>query len=227
MLRNDCKPDLKWTDTRILRKTVEEYHRNNPHVSLEAAFEYVMLNSATFRTLPTACIEKARKYLALPIVGIKPKEITSEYNPSLFLVTQDKITPIGWAHIISDDSADTLEAPKPGTTVVHAERVVVDDKKMIKILKFENVHSANEVPVSYLKKSPYYILERDISTKYILLTISDYLIDSMVIKVDDLISIKDFGQMIKTMKEAGVRLAEINKTAKLEKEHSGKFTVSI
>jgi hypothetical protein len=204
---------------------------------MEAALEYIMLNSSTFRTLPAACIAKARRYLALPETD--PDQAFQNLSDAdifpIFIIPvgppdSDGATPVRWERIIFDDSVDTLETPakpKPGTTVVHAERVVVDNKKMIKILKFNNVYSANKVTVDYLKEPPYYIRERDISTEYILLTPSDDLLDNTVIKEGDIMSLKNFGKMIKTMKEAGARLAKINKTAKLEKEHSGKFTVSI
>lgn len=406
MPRNDNKPDLKWTNTRILRKTVEESHKNNPHVSLESAFSYVMANSATFRALPTACIEKARRYLALPetdpdktfqnlsdagvfpifIIPVGPTDskgmtpIRWECNglpptalkdilesmgiqssdekgdpdiPGISIprlnkdrlaefinrVTRNASThesightfgrirresaeftqmhPIdihnAWtqlteiqanestkepdghiplngqqtvdylvgltndlalisgtsvhgttSHTISFDSAcdrlgrlknlrieDIIKARKelglstqliesvaqckntaqpkkpikPSTTVVHAERVVVDNKKMIKILKFENVAHAADLPDTYHMGVPKFYRN---STGIVLYQLAN---DLTTVVVDMLPSnvfiLEGFDQMIIAMKEAAARLSKINKTVKLEKEHSGKFTVSI
>ena len=121
-------------------------------------------------------------------------------------------------------STNQKEQAKPGTTVVHAERVVVDSQKMIKILKFENVYAKPMLPVSYLNSSTkYYGLHSGI-------TIMEWVGTAAIqhnIFNGYVMSIKDFGKRIKTMKEAAARLSKINKTAKLEKEHSGKFTVSI
>lgn len=121
-------------------------------------------------------------------------------------------------------STDQKEQAKPGTTVVHAERVVVDDRKMIRILKFENVCAKPMLPISYLNSFPkYYGLHSGIA---IMEWVGTAAIQHNIFN-GYVMSIKDFGKRIKTMKEAAARLSKINKTAKLEKEHSGKFTVSI
>ena len=121
-------------------------------------------------------------------------------------------------------STNQKEQAKPGTTVVHAERVVVDNKKMIKILKFEDVQLLSNLPNKYTASQPIYCWFRSgIELKYY---DHPHTIHQNVLPGDTL-SLKEFGQMIKTMKEAAARLSKINKTAKLEREHSGKFTVSI
>ena len=319
--------------TRDLQNAVMKHHQNNPHVSMEASFKYVMSNSSAFRALPTACIDKARKYLALPGTPTKDvyvpqhgietvNHLVSKTNDCSYygqyegsslgyifncvlgsLVQSKKVNKLDVISaknrlgLLIDDklishgpydaesyAADTralvgatrrhqkqhpkatlaasymLElmrsehfkqlpilwlaearsqlglpvhavsiqpvAQKPNSTItkVHAERVVVDNKKMIKILKFENVCLLSDLPHEYTSHSPSYCwfrqgVELHYSTRQISIL--------RIVLPSDILSLKAFGKMIKTMKEAGVRLSKINKTAKLENEHSGKFMVSI
>lgn len=282
MLQNDIDNSLgtvaNAANTRVLFRAVERHHKNNPQISMEAAFEYIMSNSATFRALPDACIEKARRYPALP--GIKDTNVESKKASSdkaktiyadlnealqeladsgqpLFITPlgppdSEGVTPVRWecngiptfdikealesmgmplysvefregGPQAKAQSTDRREPIRPGTTVVHAERIVVNDKKLIKILSIENVQTKQDLPAEYISSYPnYYRIQASNSISMVesasrSMSIGDYVI----------LSIDNFDQIIKTMKEASTRLSKINKTAKLEKEHSGKFTVSI
>ena len=194
--------------------------------------------SSTYRALPDACIEKARKYLALLETPPNLHQLDDLDIRGIFIIPDDMsfnvgCIPITWKSDASpfdhNDPCDLSlvgpkEQTKPGTTVVHAERVVVDDKKMIKILKFENVVLRFDLPHEYFSSQPCCWKYREgVEIKYY---DAPHTIHQSVLPCD-ILSIKEFGKMIKTMKEAGVRLSKINKTAKLEREHSGKFMVSI
>ena len=236
--------------TRDLQNAVVQHHQNNPQSSMETAFEYIMLNSATFRALPDACIEKARKYLALPETVDKSKQMSdkdtytelnkalqdlSDNNLPLFLmpfrqvITVKERTPTQWNSDTSpaDDLKEMFKEPiKQDTTVVHAERVVVDDKKMIRILNVTGLHKGRDLPNEYIMGAPSFV-DSIMPNTDVFIHPTNRFQDNCNVSYGDIMSLKDFGQMIKTMKEAAARLSKINKTAKLEREHSGKFTVSI
>ena len=272
MLLNDTNNSLESVanaaNTRVLYRAVERHHQNNPQSSMEAAFEYIMLNSATFRALPTACIEKARKHLALPEtvdkqvlktdtkkvnelfdeignaidsmglrdnlhwINISPSPLGFYVPESMGVPSSDELrikTKVSGPQVESSPTYPGSESmirpkPKPSTTVVHAERVVVDNKKMIKILKFENVRTKDSLPSTYLRGFPVFYT---LGAYVVLSRTNGDLIGTKQFYENDVLSCNDFDQMIKTMKEAAARLTKINKTAKLEREHSGKFTVSI
>lgn len=348
MLHNDKMRDnknLNLLNTRSLQNTAAQHHKNNPHVSMEATFAYVMSNSSTFRALPAACIAKARRYLALPnpeddakakfkqasseklsdiFAGLNEalqeladsgqplflcglpgsdgvSQVLCEYHvPPIDVVKEALETPtekidghlplngqqtvdylvgltndlagqpvhrgstLGYIfncaigrlglsktlHVVDviearkrlglptvliesvaqcRDPTHQKEPAKQGTTVVHAERVVVDNRKMIKILKFGNIVYMKTLPKDYLEGLPKFYRCNGWHKELIMLHETIGATNTLAYSVSPgtIMSLKDFGQMIKTMKESGVRLAKISKTAKLEKEHSGKFTVSI
>lgn len=314
MLLNDVTRNDKMNEVhaRDLQNAVVRHHQNNPHVSMEAAFEYIMSISSTYRALPIECIEKARRYLALPNqeddAKAKFKQESSEKLSDIFsglnealqdladsgqplvlipfeLPESEGATPIGiteydlthrkisrlsthdlweFINLVSDSRSDseTLghtfgrvrrethkffkmnpidihdawtqlaemqgNKPKPGTTVVHAERVVVDNKKMIKILRFDNVEYAHNLPKEYTDKSPHFYVRPGSPKDGVWLSL---LINNDTFSFDimpgDKMYVADFNRRISAMKDAGARLTKINKTAKLEREHRGKFTVSV
>lgn len=271
MLRNDINNSLgtiaNAANTRGLSRAVERHHQNNPHSSIEAAFEYVMSNSSTFRALPAAYIEKARKYLGLPIAKDKPK---SNYAIHMFPmmplcdILHEEITPIEWSHteipifnisgqlesmgISTTDEvkiktkvsgpqvvdppiypgSKSMSRPKPkqGITKVHAERVVVNNRKMIKILDITGCLKGSDLPNEYIMGAPLFT-NSIIHNVDLFIHPTDQFTDNCKVRIGDIMPTKEFDQMIKTMKEAAQRLTNINKKIKLKHEHSGKFTVSI
>jgi len=106
---------------------------------------------------------------------------------------------------------------------VVAERVVVDNRKMIKIIEFRNVVEYGALPKKYRCGYPRF----STSTMFPHLTIISENHKIHHVKSGDILCQTEFNQLINTMKKAEVRLTEINKKAKLEKEYSGKFTVNI
>jgi len=106
---------------------------------------------------------------------------------------------------------------------VIAEGVVFNGKKMIKIIGFSSIVEFLDLPSEYINESPRFSMSQDPPIMIVVDNVDNfYHLSPGKCYMPD-----KFEHIITTMKQAGVRLTAINKKLKLEKEHSGTFTVKI
>ena len=108
--------------------------------------------------------------------------------------------------------------------IIRAEKVLWHDRKRIKITGFENVQEAVNLPSQYLKGCPRFVTNGPINNiDKIFITFENskqkYLTKGM------LITESEFDEIISEMKQAGKRLAEINR--EIEAEWEGEIEVKI
>ena len=204
--------DGKQTVDHLVLNTNDLDLKQHATLSRGYIFNIVCGKLGMLKSLRTEDVIEARKRLGLPTVLIESVTQVNKPKPSL-------------PGSPDSSSLGMIKTPtKPGTTVVHAERVVVNNKKMIMILNFENIEKFDELPIEYKSSFPNFYKS---ASGIALLAKSDKSAKANAIYAGDIMSPTNFDKMINTMKEAAAQLSKINKTAKLEKEHSGKFMVEI
>ena len=215
---NDIPCDGQQTVDFLVNTTKDLASVHNKHTR-GYIFNSMCGSLSTLKTLRITDVIKARKQLGLPTQLIKSVALCRDPTQ------QKKQTKPSLPGSPNSSSLGMIKTPtKPGTTVVHAEHVVINDEKMIMILDFKNIVKFDELPIEYKSSFPNFY---EHGSGIALLAKSGKFIKTNVIYTGSTMSQKHFDKMIYTMKEAAARLSKINKTAKLEKEHSGKFMVEI
>lgn len=102
---------------------------------------------------------------------------------------------------------------------ITVEKVMERGEQKFKIISFSNIKKYDELPIEYINGAPRFSRgseETSIST------------DSKTYVIGTVISRSSFDGLIKTMKEAGTRLTEINKRIKeQQKTWNGTITITI
>lgn len=96
--------------------------------------------------------------------------------------------------------------------------------RMIRVTKLSGFLDGHNLPVEYMDKHPFILAINDDGNEYV----SVQGVHSVHnVSVGTEMTYKEYGEIVRIMKEAGQRLTDINKRAKEAEEWSGEFKVSI